>query len=256
MSLIRNISKNLRALARGLGLDQRRCVHCLRPFFPPLEDGNFSPRGLCAACRKILEPYAGPRCPLCGLPSGVDMGAVEKPLNLVCERCKKVPPPWSHFAYHGLYTGALRDLLLRLKFDGETYLSNFLAELTLEAAKCLPPPDAVAAVPQHVSRLRKRGYNQAHEIARFLARLGNFELEPKLLKRIRHGPPQERLGLAERRANMRGAFESSPKAAGLNIWLVDDVMTTGSTFTEAVLALKAGGAKNVCAVFVARTPLF
>ena len=57
-----------------------------------------------------------------------------------------------------------------------------------------------------------------------------------------------------RRSNVQHSFSASPKAKGLRVWLVDDIMTTGSTMAAATKALLAGGAARVDAVFIARTP--
>ena len=53
---------------------------------------------------------------------------------------------------------------------------------------------------------------------------------------------------------MQHSFNASAEANGLHVWLVDDVMTTGSTMAAATKALLGGGVTRVDAVFVARTP--
>ena len=69
------------------------------------------------------------------------------------------------------------------------------------------------------------------------------------------GQEQAHLGAKDRRSNVRHSFAASPEAKGLRVWIVDDVMTTGSTMNAAASALLAGGAARVDAVFAARTPL-
>lgn len=242
-------------IARSLGFGQRRCAHCMRPFFPKSRGMDPLSDKLCDECQKFLLPYLGPRCLKCGVPWGYEAFSEGARIKIVCPACKKLAPPWENTAYHGLYIGALRDLLLRLKFDGELHLASFFGGLLLEAARCLPAPDVIVAIPQHPGHLRSRGYNQAHEIARSLASLGGFRLDPEILARIRPGLPQEHLNASERRANLRNAFAASPQAAGAHVWLVDDVMTTGSTYREAAKALLDKGAAAVSALFVARTPM-
>lgn len=170
-------------------------------------------------------------------------------------QCAQDPPPWDNIAFHGLYDGELRDLLLRLKFDGEIQIAKLLGEFLYNASLCLPKPDALVAIPQHPAHLRKRGYNQAHELARELACFAGLPLHTNLLKRIQRNRPQEGLTAKERRANLISTFIGSHKAQGQHIWLIDDIVTTGSTCRAATLALKTAGARKISLLFAARTGL-
>lgn len=254
-----------------LGLDQTRCCHCLRPFSPaenlrPLVSvlATEGPAGLraplCPECCALFASYTGPRCPRCGLPSArspADVG-LARPLaraaHIPCGHCLSQPPPWDGLAYYGLYQGALRDALLRLKFGGELPLAALLGACLLEAARCLPRPDVLTAMPQHPAHLRRRGFNQAHELARAVRSLTDLPLRSDLLLRPVQSAPQAGLSATERRRNVRRSFHAPHTAKGLRIWLIDDVMTTGSTLAAAALALREGGAKEVHVLFAARTP--
>lgn len=235
-----DFSGKLKAFLRRLGLDERRCQQCLRPFQPQKDEF------LCPECAREIIPYIGPMCKLCGVPLAS---------GNICQACKKNPPSWSSLAYFGLYAGLLRDMLLRLKFDGELHLARFLGQTLLEAVARLPRPDAVTSIPQHNVKLRKRGFNQAHEIARAFCALSGFHLESGLLTRVKEGNPQEGLNAAQRKANMANAFMASPRGVGKHIWIIDDILTTGATCEEASATLLAAGAKAVSLLVVARTPL-
>lgn len=228
------------SLARLTGLDQKRCPNCLAPFVPT----TFTDE-ICPDCRKHFEAYRGPACPRCGDPS----------IPILCEGCQ-AGRPWQAHAFHGIYKGHLRDLILRLKYDGEISLARYLAILLLEASICLPAPDAIVPLPQYPPHLAKRGFNQAHEIGRHLARLSGIRLDAALLRRIRHNRPQADLSKSERRKNVADNFAADVACAGKSIWLVDDVMTTGSTFEFACKALLDAGCARVSVLFVARTPLY
>lgn len=269
--LISGLTTALTIWQNRLGLAQNRCVHCLRPFSPTLPaqpsqnaQGHaiplantfaeisataFADTQLCPSCTAQLAPYTGPRCPRCGLPpSDPHEGSV------VCGACLQNPPPWSAVAFHGLYHNALRHTLLRLKFDGHLYLAPLLGGFMLDSVACLPFPDVITAVPQHPDHLRHRGYNQAHELAKALHKHLNVPLATQLLTRPIPGKEQARLGAKARRNNVQHSFSATPAAKGLRVWLVDDVMTTGSTMAAATKALLAGGVTRVDAVFIARTP--
>ena len=241
---------------RALGLCQSRCVFCLRPFSAKAAPQNgFDAPGilggsapLCADCAALLRPFAGARCPRCGTPAPDQAQG-----SALCGACLQTPPPWNGLAFHGLYGGALRHALLRLKFDGHLYLAPLLANFLLEAAACLPRPDALTAVPQHPDHLRRRGYNQAHEMAKALRDLSGLALQAHLLTRDVPGPEQARLDARDRRRNVLHSFAAAPDVAGMRVWLVDDIMTTGSTLAAATRALLEGGAARVDVLFIART---
>jgi len=101
-------------------------------------------------------------------------------------------------------------------------------------------------MPLHRSRLVERGFNQSLEIARVAARLLDLQLAEPALHRVRATAPQVGLGRRERAGNLRGAFAADGQlVAGRTVVLVDDVVTTGSTATEAARTLTAAGARAV-----------
>ena len=115
--------------------------------------------------------------------------------------------------------------------------------------------DLVIPVPLHRGRLRQRGFNPAAHLARALARAHSIGHTPVALERIRATPSQTGLSRTERRRNLRGAFRASARfPIPERVWLVDDVVTTGSTLTAAATALRRGGARRVTGICVARTP--
>lgn len=249
---------NLQGLRRWLGLlglDEIRCAACLRPFSPAsLEPGADTALPICPDCRAELMPFTGPRCPHCGFPFPIPAHNGEKPAAAPCGVCVAERPPWRAFAFHGLYKGALRDLILRFKFGGELALARPLAMWLENAATCLPSPDALLAMPQHPAHLRRRGFNQAHELARVLHAATGIPLRPGLLVRRHDSPPQATLNARMRASNVRGVFGLGASVADMRLWLLDDVMTTGNTLKEATRTLLSGGAAEVCVLAVARTP--
>lgn len=229
------------------GLSDRRCAHCHEPFIPCAitENSPASTARLCVQCARLLEPYKGVRCKKCGLPT-MSRG------ELTCENCESSDINWKTVSYHGQYRGALRDLVLRLKFDGELAVANLFADFLLQATQCLPIPDCLVPIPQFPDKLRARGYNQANEIASAFAAMTKLPLENRLFARVKAGLPQEALNARERQENLKDAFKAK-KLSGETIWLLDDVMTTGSTNIAATNSLIEAGAAAVHVVVVART---
>jgi len=148
-------------------------------------------------------------------------------------------------------------LLLGLKFGARLELAPLLAGRLSRALAlaAVEPPDLILPIPLSAERLRERGYNQAHEIAR---RLAGARRQSRLcaltLMRVRHTGQQAQLPLNERRRNLRGAFAVVKPVRGLRVAIVDDVMTSGATLHEAADALRRAGAADVQAWVAARTP--
>jgi competence protein ComFC len=159
------------------------------------------------------------------------------------------------------YKGVVKKLIYNFKY--KPYLSdlkNSLVELFYEsiiqqeifqkAYKFLP---ILVSIPLYPSRLRKRGYNHAKLLADGLSKkLGLKQVE--ILVRARETKSQFGLNLKERKENLRDAFalDSKSKVKNANIFLVDDILTTGSTMFEAARILKKNGAKKVWGLTLAR----
>jgi len=194
---------------------------------------------LCAPCLAEL-PALGPACRRCALPLPGDPGGL-------CGPCLRRPPPFEALTAPFAYAPPLDRLLQALKYRGRLELARplgeRLAESWLEAA---PPPDLLLPVPLHPRRLRRRGFNQALELARSAARRGGIPLAPDLLRRVQDTPPQAALDARARRANVRGAFALAAGLGGARrVALVDDVVTTGHTVSELARLLRRAGAEEV-----------
>jgi ComF family protein len=115
--------------------------------------------------------------------------------------------------------------------------------------------DLILPMPLHARRLGRRGFNQALELARPLARAWGLPIEVDALRRVRDTPAQSELDAEARRRNVRGAFQAREDAvSGRHVLLFDDVVTTGATVAEAGATLLDAGARAVRVLAVARVP--
>jgi ComF family protein len=169
--------------------------------------------------------------------------------------CLRRPPPVqaAHAAF--LYAAPLDRLLPRFKFHHDLAAGRLLSQLMAQALTDAGRPQALVPVPLHQARLRSRGYDQALELAKPLARALRLPMLPDALRRIRATAPQSELDAARRRRNLRRAFDARrdpPLPA--HVALVDDVMTTGATLHAATDALRRAGVARVDAWVCARVP--
>jgi ComF family protein len=197
---------------------------------------------LCAACAADL-PQITEACPRCASPS---------PASAVCGACTAHPPAFDATIAPWRYEFPVDRLVLALKFGGRLALAEaFGAALADRAAG--RRIDALVPMPLGPARLVERGFNQALEIARHLARTAGLALAPELVRRVRDTAPQTDLPHDARAANVRGAFECGLGVAGRTLAVVDDVMTTGASLEELARTLKRAGAERVENWIVART---
>jgi ComF family protein len=171
--------------------------------------------------------------------------------------CRGVSLGFDQAVRLGPYAGRLRECVLRTKNLGGEGLADLLGRVFAEsrgAAIRAAEVALVAPVPLHWWRKWTRGYNQAEAMARELAAQLGAPFLPRLLRRVRWTAHQVQLSREARRENLRGAFRVSRGArlAGKTVLLVDDVMTTGSTFGEAARTLRAAGAGRVAVAVLAR----
>ena len=147
----------------------------------------------------------------------------------------------------------LKKALWMLKYQGVKQLAKPLAELIRERIwKKLETENwLLVPVPLSKNKLRHRGYNQAEMIAGELS--GNVRADI-LFKKFHTKSQVEVKNKEERLANIIGSFEikNPEKIKGKKIILIDDVLTTGATMSEAKKVLKSAGAKKVVGVVVAR----
>jgi len=198
---------------------------------------------LCAACFGDLPGRGAARCPVC---------AIGQPSGETCGACLRALPCFDATQAALDYAFPVDRLVQALKYGHRLAASRLFVELMV----ALPVPDAdlVLPMPLHPSRLGARGFNQAAELARPLARRWGLPVMLDGIVRDVDTRPQVSLPWKERAANVRGAFRVTGRVEGLRVVVVDDVMTTGATLAELARTLKGVGAASVENRVVARTP--
>ena len=206
--------------------------------------------GLSAAAWSRIRFLEEPVCNGCGVPYEYELGAD-------CAACLSRPRAFARARAACLYDEHSRDLILQFKHADRTELSRlFAAWIGRAGAPLLGEADAIAPVPLHRSRLFRRRYNQAAEIARPLARRFGLAYLPDVLVRARATDSQGGKSGTGRRRNVAGAFSvrkgREGEVAGRRFVLIDDVLTTGATAEGCARALLKAGATAVDLCVVAR----
>lgn len=197
---------------------------------------------VCPACEAELPLLRG-ACPRCALP--VADGSM-------CGACLRAPPAFDASRAVFRYAFPVDRMVQALKYRHRLALARFFADAL--AARGRPDGiDLILPMPLHPGRLRTRGFNQAVEIARPLARRWKLPLELARVGRCIDTAAQAGLPRPQRVVNLRGAFACETPLTGLSILVVDDVMTTGASLDELARVLKRQGAKRVENWVIART---
>ncbi len=205
---------------------------------------------LCDHCIAALPLNQHP-CRLCATPMPADTE------GLLCGNCLQNTPAFDHVFSPFLYQRQIIPLIHQYKFKGKLFLCRSLSQLFLSQIRqygFLPDKSSVLVpVPLHRQRLLQRGYNQAAELAVFMARELALPMQRDLIERTRSTISQLGLNARERQKNIRKAFVVNPqRPLPDSVILVDDVMTTGATVNEIARCLKQKGCSEVIVWALAR----
>jgi ComF family protein len=227
--------------------------------YPPMcyQCGENIPPGVdfCDECLLDLTDDPHATCPHCAQTVGAFVDLADG-----CANCRSEDFRFDAAIRLGLYQKKLRDAVLLMKHIAGQDLSEAMGRLwassmskVLHALKV----EAVVPMPLHWLRLWHRGYNQSDSLAEALAAELHVPYRKRWLRRRRSTPHQTGQTLTARRENVQGAFRARPRPElkGKTVLLVDDVMTSGSTCSEAARALKAAGAAKVVVAVLGRSEM-
>jgi ComF family protein len=210
-------------------------------------------RDFCIACRAALTADPHCTCPRCAATVGQHVL-----LENGCPLCRD-----SHFHFDGAvrlgsYEGLLREVILKMKHENGENLAESVGEMWAEHSGSRlrdTGAEVIVPVPLHWRRRWTRGYNQSEALAWALATQLQLPSKPSWLRRTRHTPQQTSQTPAQRQQNVKGAFKarSGARLRGKTVLLVDDVLTTGTTCSEAARALREAGAAKIMVAVLARS---
>lgn len=207
---------------------------------------------LCPQCETELlysrRHATSPRCPICAL--ALDTAGC-------CIDCQARRPAFDRVIAAFDYDNP-GDLLIHHfkhgRFVDAPMLAGLLANAVRHAAPPLPPTTILVPVPSSRAAIRRRGFNPAAEVARYLARDLGLPCQPSLLQRSREGVRQAYLSKFERMHGVEHLYCCPVSVPHAVIAVVDDVITTGSTMHAIAALFKRAGAATVYGLALARTP--
>jgi len=210
--------------------------------------------GFCDDCRSQLSADTHPVCRRCASRVPAIPGEVSE-----CPRCRDHKLWFDQALTLGSYKGLLRDQLLLMKTDRSERLApalgHWMANQLRDKLRHLQP-DAIVPVPMHPWRRLSRGTNSPAALATVLGQKLGLPTFPKILLRRRNIQPQLGLSQSARFQNVRGQMRvrAGYHLEAPHVLLVDDILTTGATCSEAAKMLKRAGAEQVTVLVAARTP--
>jgi ComF family protein len=245
---------------------------------------------LCTHCTSRLPGRHAVRCTRCGLRWGDPHHRSQRAHVQPTAIPRALPPqgesqcpleteqrfPWDSIVCWADYAYPVDGWIHGLKFQRDASLAHGLGHGLASAVSFLKGTasdsceqvDTFLPIPLSPQRLAKRGFNQAHLIGESFRRALEQDdrtktatrprlarLESDWLIRTKHGDALSLLPMNQRQEHVRGAYQmrSTNAVVGKSIGLIDDVMTTGATLSEATRCLKAAGAAKVHVFVAART---
>jgi len=217
------------------------CLACKNKIDPAKAQGL-----VCTQCWEKIENNLPPFCISCG--RRLDKLSTAKN---ICSRCLKYRFHFDRAFSPCAYSGVIKKLIHEFKYSGKDYLGEPLGELMNKFIKDYRLPieylDFIIPVPLHNSRLRQREFNQAQILSEQVAKEFNIRMLPDILIRNRQTKTQTELAFEERRKNVEKSFtvKNPERIKNTNLLLIDDVLTTGATSSEAAKTLKDSGARII-----------
>lgn len=205
----------------------------------------------------LLNFLFPPVCGICG----------KRDENWVCENCynklkiniiynKAINKFYDEQIYLFKYKD-IRNLILRYKFNNQSYLNNTFANIILKNKKLcrkIKIYDIIIPVPMFHKKKKNRGYNQTELITSKIAKCLGIYTNNNILIKSKNTKTQSTLKEKNRYENIKNAFsiKNNELIKNKNIILFDDIITTGATVNECSKILKQNGVKNILVLSIAK----
>ena len=188
--------------------------------------GKISVQEICDSCKEKVSYIKEPRCKKCGKP-------IRYEEQEYCHDCQKQLFHYVQGRSLWIHKGAVPWSIYQFKYHNRRIYGKFYAkELYRVYGESIEEwgIDLIVPVPLHWRRRRKRGYNQAEIVARYLGELTGIPVDKHLVIRKKYTEPQKTLNNKERVKNLKHVFDVRKMTVrAKNILLIDDIYTTGST---------------------------
>ncbi len=152
---------------------------------------------------------------------------------------------------HYLKYGGMRKMGQYLGFYIMKELSN------TDYYKSFSDFNVIAPVPLFQSKQRERGYNQSYYISEGVNEILKLKYIDDLIIRVKNTKTQTHLKIKERELNLKNAFKVNPHYTSeyekMNVVIIDDVVTTGTTLNEIIKLLRKNGVKRIMCLTLAMT---
>jgi len=201
---------------------------------------------ICGECWSKIKRNSPPFCHSCG--RHLDKKNLAKN---ICPACLRQKTHFDRAFSPCVYDGIIKELIHEFKYRNKDHLGAPLSRLMIDFIREYNLPidclDFIMPVPLHKTRFREREFNQAQILAEAISKEFKKPSLTDVLLRHRHTRTQTDLKTQERLGNVKGSFSINrlEDITGRNILLVDDVLTTGATSSEAAGVLKEAGANIV-----------
>ena len=209
-------------------------------------DAQVNEEYICSRCRLSIKRNIPPFCSSCGR----HLEKNNRNKN-ICSCCLKKGLSFDRAFSPCLYEGVIKELVHEFKYKGKVHLSKPLSKIMTDFITEYDLPidylDFIIPMPLHKTRLREREFNQAEILSRHIASEFNKHLAPDALIRHRLTRTQTELPTNKRYLNVKDSFSvtNNYDLKNKNVLLVDDVLTTGATSSEAAYTMKKAGANIV-----------
>jgi len=207
---------------------------------------------VCQDCLNSIKRIHPPFCLKCGRPLN---GSEE--IKALCPDCIDnhyyFEKSWQCCQYEGL----TKELIHKFKYNNRLFLKKVLVDILYGFVKGnidIKSIDGLIPVPMHKSLISRRGFNQAAYLAKGLSAMLGLDCFENSLLKIKRTQQQAVLGKPERLKNIKGAFSvrEGSDLKGKNLFLIDDVFTTGATADECSRSLRSYGVNKVYLLALAR----